>query len=300
LAFVRAHVAAGGFRSPGTRQAALVGLQKVPCKVTAAGGIAGVKRRAAFLQRQCFRGTSVLVQRAELGILVVEVPCTAEIACTVAAQVVAVGRDRASTVPAVRAVRDNAVLDKNRASRVAKSPAAADSLGVVAKSRIADLDGSPLAVDGSSARRGAVPGEGTVRNGEGSRIVENRTAVARVVPSRRIVAERAVVDRQCAAVADGATGGEIILSIVGVEGRGRDRHRAAVVDGAAARAVSEKIGAVPNEAGLADGRCPGVKDGAAAERRIQVEKAVVDSKRAGIVDASAARIADTFFDGEIR
>ena len=64
LAFVRAHVAAGGFRSPGTRQAALVGLQKVPCKVTAAGGIAGVKRRASFLQRHCFGGTSVLVQRA--------------------------------------------------------------------------------------------------------------------------------------------------------------------------------------------------------------------------------------------
>jgi len=30
LAFVRAHVAAGGFRSPGTRQAALIDLQKAP------------------------------------------------------------------------------------------------------------------------------------------------------------------------------------------------------------------------------------------------------------------------------
>src|ERR1700676_1817244 len=51
LAFVRANVAAGGFPSPGTRQAALVGLQKVPCKVTAAGGIARVECRAPFLQR---------------------------------------------------------------------------------------------------------------------------------------------------------------------------------------------------------------------------------------------------------
>ena len=165
LAFEGAHVAAGSFRSSGTPLAALVGRQKVPREVTAAGGIAGVKRRAALLQRHCFRGTSVIVQRAQLGILVVEIPCTAEMACTVAAQVVAVGRDRAGTVPAVRAVRDNAVLDKNRASRVAESPAAADILGVVAKSRIADLDGSPLAVDGSSARRSGVPAEGTVRNG---------------------------------------------------------------------------------------------------------------------------------------
>ena len=49
LAFVRAHVAAGGFASPRTRLAALVGLQKVAREITAAGGIAGVKRRAAFL-----------------------------------------------------------------------------------------------------------------------------------------------------------------------------------------------------------------------------------------------------------
>jgi hypothetical protein len=47
LAFVRAHVAAGRFRSPGTPLAALVGLQKVAREVKAAGGIAGVKRRAA-------------------------------------------------------------------------------------------------------------------------------------------------------------------------------------------------------------------------------------------------------------
>ena len=144
LAFVRAHVAAGGVPSPGTRQAALVGLQKVPCEVTAAGGIACVKRRAALLQRHGLRGTSVVLQRAELGILPIEIPRPAEMTCTVAAQVVAVGRDCAGTVPAVRAVRHNTVLDKNRASRIAESPAAADRLGVVAKSRIADVDGSPL------------------------------------------------------------------------------------------------------------------------------------------------------------
>src|SRR5580700_5688244 len=181
LAFVRAHVAAGGFPSPGTRQAALVGLQKVAREVAAAGGIAGVKRRAACRQRQCFRWTSVLEQRAEIGILVVEIPCPAEIARTVAAQVVAVGRDRAGTVPAVRAVRDNAVLNENRAACVAESPAAADVLGVIAKSRIADLDGPPIAVDGSSARRGRVRAKGTVRNVEGTRIVVNPAAVARVV-----------------------------------------------------------------------------------------------------------------------
>jgi hypothetical protein len=49
LAFVRTHVAASGFPSPGTRLAALVGRQKVAREVTAAGGIAGVKRQAAFL-----------------------------------------------------------------------------------------------------------------------------------------------------------------------------------------------------------------------------------------------------------
>ena len=144
LAFVRAHIAAGGLPSARTPLAALVGLQKLPKEVTAAGGIAGVKRWTAYLQRHCLRGTSVLAKRAELGILVVEIPITCKIACTVAAQVVAVGRDRAGTVPAVRAVRDNAVLDENRAARVAESPAAADVLGVIAKGRIADLDGPPL------------------------------------------------------------------------------------------------------------------------------------------------------------
>ena len=112
---------------------------------------------------------------------------------------------------------------------------------------------------------------------------------------RRISAERAARDRQCAAVADGAAGGEIIIRVVVVEGRGRDCHRAAVVDGAAARAVSEEIGAVPAEVGVADDRRPGVKDGAAGERRIHVEIAFVDGKRTGIVDTSAARIADTVF-----
>ncbi len=300
LAFVRAHVAAGRFPTPGTPQAALVGRQKLPCKVTAAAGIARVECRAPLLERHRLSRASVLVQPAELGILVVEISHIAELAGTVAAQVVAVGGDRAGTVSAVRAVRDNTVLDKNLASRVAESTAAADRLGVVAKSRIADVDGSPLAVDGSSARRGAVRAEGTVRNGEGPRRVENRAAVAPVVPARRIVAECAVRDRQCATVADGATEGEIIVSVVGVKGRGRDRHRAAVVDGAAARAMPEKVGAIPIETRVADDRHPGVKDGAAAERCIQVEKAVVDSKRAGIADTSAARIADTFLDGEIR
>src|SRR5580700_4951725 len=181
LAFVRAHIAAGGLPSARTPLAALVGLQKVPKEVTAAGGIAGVKRWTAYLQRHCLRGTSVLVQRAELGILVVEIPTTFKITCTVAAQVVAVGRDRAGTVPAVRGVRDNAVLNENRAACVAESPAAADVLGVIAKSRIADLDGPPIAVDGSSARRGRVRAKGTVRNVEGTRIVVNPAAVARVV-----------------------------------------------------------------------------------------------------------------------
>ena len=145
-----------------------------------------------------------------------------------------------------------------------------------------------MAVDGSPARRGAVPAEGTVGNGEGPRRSENRAAVARVVPARRIVAERAVQDRQSAAVADGATGGEVIIAIVVVEGRCRNRHRAAVVDGAAARAMSEKIGAVRIEARVADVRRSGVQYGAAGERRIHVEKAVVNDKRSGIVDASAA------------
>ena len=45
---------------------------------------------------------------------------------------------------------------------------------------------------------------------------------------------------------------------------------------------------------------PGVQDGAAGERRIHIEIAFVDGKRTGIVDTSAARIADTVFDGEIR
>ncbi len=300
LAFVCAYVAAGGFPSPGTRQAALVGLQKVAGEVTAASGIAGVKRRAALLQRHCFRGTSVLVQHAELWILVVQITRIAEGACTVAAQVVAVGRDHAGTVPAVRAVRDNAVLDKNRASRVAEGPAAADILGIIAKSGIADLYGSPFGVDRSTARRGAVLAEGTVRHGEGPRVGINRATVAPVVALRRISAERAGRDGQCAAVADGAAGGEIIVRIVVVEGRGRDRHRTAVVDGAAARAASEEIGAVPAEVGVADDRRPGIKDGAAAERRIHVEIAFVNGKRAGIVDASATRVADTSFDGEIR
>ena len=106
LAFIRAHVAAGGFPCTGTRLAALIRLQKVPCEVTAAGGIACVKRRAAYLQRHCLRRTSIVAQCAKLGILPIEIPWTSEIARTVAAQVVAVGRDCASTIPAVRAVRD--------------------------------------------------------------------------------------------------------------------------------------------------------------------------------------------------
>ena len=43
LALVGTHIAAGGFPSPGTRLAALVGRQKVATEVTAAGGIAGVE-----------------------------------------------------------------------------------------------------------------------------------------------------------------------------------------------------------------------------------------------------------------
>ena len=44
------------------------------------------------------------------------------------------GRHGAGTVPAVSAIRNNTVLHKKRASRVAESPAAADILGVDAKS----------------------------------------------------------------------------------------------------------------------------------------------------------------------
>ena len=74
LAFVRAHVTAGGFPSPGTRLAALVRRQEVPRKVTAASGIAGVQGRAPSLQRHCLRGTPVAVQSAEVGIRPIEIP----------------------------------------------------------------------------------------------------------------------------------------------------------------------------------------------------------------------------------
>ena len=74
LAFVRAHVAASGFPSPGARLAALIRRQKVSCKVTAAGGITGVKRRAACRQRHGLCGPPVAVQSAELGIRPIEIP----------------------------------------------------------------------------------------------------------------------------------------------------------------------------------------------------------------------------------
>jgi hypothetical protein len=85
LAFVRAHIAAGGLTSARTPLAALVGLQKFPKEITAAGGIAGVKRWTAYLQCHCLRGTSVLAKRAEHGIRVVEIPLTSKIARTVTA-----------------------------------------------------------------------------------------------------------------------------------------------------------------------------------------------------------------------
>src|SRR5579863_513967 len=138
LSLERSNVAAG-FSVVRPRRSALVGCQKVPREVAAAGWITGVNRRTARLQRHCLRGASVALQCAEIGILPIEIPRTAEITCTVAAEVVTVRHDRAGTVPAVRGVRDNTVLNKNRASRVAESPATADVLGAVAKSRIADL-----------------------------------------------------------------------------------------------------------------------------------------------------------------
>jgi hypothetical protein len=45
-----------------------------------------------------------------------------------------VGRHGAGAVPAVSGIRNNTVLHKKGASRVAESPAAADILGVDAKS----------------------------------------------------------------------------------------------------------------------------------------------------------------------
>ena len=301
LTFVGAHVAASLFRSSGTPLATLVGRQKVLCEVTAAGRIAGVERRAPLLQRHCLRRTSVATERTQLGTLPTEIPWTAEIACSVGAQVVAVGRDRAVTVPAVADVCDDTVLDKNRASRVAESPATTTtSCGVDAKRRIGDLNSSTLAVDRSAARRGAVLAEGAVRNGECPRIVINRAAVASVVPLGRIGVERGAIDGQRSAVADGAASGGIVIRVVAVEGRGRDCHRAAVVDGAAARTVSEEIGAIPTKVGIADSHRPGVEDGAAGERDVRIKIAFVDGKRAGIVDTSAARISDTVFDGQIR
>ena len=61
LAFIRAHVAAGGFPSPGTRLAALVGLQKVAREVTAAGGIARLSGLDKVVAAVCAVKTRVSV-----------------------------------------------------------------------------------------------------------------------------------------------------------------------------------------------------------------------------------------------
>ena len=89
LTFIRPHVAAARVLPIGTRLPALVGLQHMTLFVGAATRVAGINGRAAREQRDSLRRPAIVPQGAELGVGVVQIARTVEIACVIAAQVVA-------------------------------------------------------------------------------------------------------------------------------------------------------------------------------------------------------------------
>src|SRR5271165_7165806 len=90
LTFVCSHVAAASLALSRTRLAALVRCQQLSVVIRASARVARVNGGTAFLQRHGLRRSTVFAQRSQLRILLVQIASTSEIACKVAAQVVAV------------------------------------------------------------------------------------------------------------------------------------------------------------------------------------------------------------------
>ena|SRR5579871_596098 len=99
----------------GTWLAALIRLQQMTLAIRAAARISRINRRTPRKQSHRIRGSTITLQWAKLGIDIVEVACTVEIATAVAAQVVASRGDDAPTIPS-SIVRENAVLQRHGAS----------------------------------------------------------------------------------------------------------------------------------------------------------------------------------------
>jgi hypothetical protein len=90
LTFIRAHIAAASVFLIGTWLTALVGLQQMTVAIGAATRVARINRRASREKRDSLCGSAVVPQLSQLGVSVVQIAGTVEIAGAVAAQVSAI------------------------------------------------------------------------------------------------------------------------------------------------------------------------------------------------------------------
>ena len=171
LIFIRAYIAPGNLLHIWTRLTTLISLEYMAEAVGTAGRIPRINRRAAGREGHGLCLPSVVLQRSQRRIDVVQVASAGEEVTTgVVAQVVTIGGDGAATVDSIRAcIRQNSVLNIRPSVDATHDPAIPGKRAAADCRRASAVDANPGAV-----RSGMVPADG------------------------------AVVDHQCAAVVDAA------------------------------------------------------------------------------------------------
>ena len=198
--------------------------------------VARINRWTTREQRDRLRGSSVVPQRAELGVGVVHVARAVEIAAVITAQVVAVGGHGAMVVAvsSQRTVGDYVVLNCDCIARVVVDPAA----------RVCAIAAEGSTVEGERALNRIDPAA-FPRNGA-------------TVPCY-ITAYGAAVDCQRSAV-DNVTTERFTCgpSVVSADGSVVDGQRSAIGDAASAPKVAS-FGDIATQRALVDRQCPGVE-----------------------------------------
>src|ERR1700674_4130935 len=110
LTFIRSHVTTTRVLMVRTRLAALIGFQQMTVTSSAASRVARINRRASRENSHRLGIAAVVVQGAEHRVGVIQVAGIAEVACVIAAQVVAIREHGPRAVSSRRAVRDDSVL----------------------------------------------------------------------------------------------------------------------------------------------------------------------------------------------